>query len=248
MSENEQNQENNEVPEQQQEQQQEVPQDRPEENYKAELERKNREIERLRLLAVERQEQPKQRDPNNMRTWSDHELKAVIYTNDPNWLHAKDEANEIMLDRKVDARLARQAETHRRVSADLELKQKFPEAADPSSELSSKIEEVISKYDLDKSPAGRLVAAKLAASELNQGKNSSDAIARQKEADRIARVKGQMVDGDRAKPTTSDTKNLDEKRKTLADKLMSSKENQQVDAISEILKDRGMSQKEFFKK
>src|ERR1051326_152678 len=221
--------------------------DRPEENYKAEIERKNREIERLRMLAVQRQEQPKQRDPNDLKTWADHELKAVVNSNDPSVMPYKDQANEILLDRKVDARLARQAETHKRVTADLELKQQFPESLDPTSELSSKIDELTEKYDLDKSPAGRLVAAKLAASELNRGKDASSARAEKTEKDRVAALKANMVDGDRPAPTESG-RNLDAKRKELADKLVSGKEGQQVDALSQILKDRGMDQNSFFNK
>lgn len=218
----------------------EVQPDRPEENFKAELDRKNREIERLRMLAMQRQEQPKQRDPNDLKTWGDHELKAIVHSNDPSVMPYKDQANEILLDRKVDARLARQAETNKRVSAELELKQKFPDAADPTSELSSKIDELTSKYDLDKSPAGRLVAAKLAASELTQGKTSSDARKAKEEKDRVAGVKGQLVDGDRPKPTETSNKTLEEK--ALKEKFLSEKPDG-FEAVSKWLDGSGLRER-----
>ena len=210
-------------------------------NREAELDRKNREIERLRLLTVQRQEQPKQRDPNDIRTWSDHELRAIVNSNDSSVLPYKEQANELLLDRKVDARLARQAETNKRVRADLELKEKFPEALDPVSPLSVKIDELTTKYDLDKSPAGRLVAAKLAASELNQGKSASDALKDKQEQDRVARVKGQMVDGDRPKSTAPNKSDL-EKNKDLREKFLSEKSDGHK-AVTEWMDDTGLRDK-----
>lgn len=223
--------------------------DRPIENYKAEIERKNRELERVRMELAARDAAPKVRDPNDMRTWPEHELKAVLNTQDPQYAQARDQASEILLDRKVDARLARKEETNKRVSAEMQLRSQFPEALDPASELAIKMDKIIEENDLSKTPAGRLVAAKLAAAELNQGKNASDAIGRKKENDRVANVKSQLVDGDRPKPTDSPDASLESKRKDLKDGLMDSRhEGRQVDALSKILHDRGFSQDKFFSK
>lgn len=222
--------------------------DRPEQNYRAELERKTRELERMRQELAMRQQEPLKRDPNDISTWSDHELKAILNSNDPSVIPYKERANDVLLDRKVDARLARERETSKRVTAEMQLRQQFPEALDPSSELAVKMDQIMTENDLSKTPAGRLVAAKLAAAELKQDKNSSDARGRKIEQDRVSRVKGQMVDGDRSKPTDNDG-NLDNKRKELADKLMDSKhEENQVDAVGQILKDRGLTKESFFKR
>ncbi len=223
--------------------------DRPEVNYKAELERKSREIERMRMELAARDAAPKVKDPNDMRTWPEHELKAVLSTQDPQYAQARDQANEILLDRKVDARLARKEETNKRVTAEMQLRSQFPEALDPASELAIKMDKIIEENDLSKTPAGRLVAAKLAATELNQGKNASDAQGRKKESDRVATVKSQLVDGDRPKPTENKDVNLESKRNELKDGLMDSRhEGRQVDALSKILNDRGFSQDKFFTK
>lgn len=224
--------------------------DRPAENYRAELERKNREIERIRAELASREAQPRAKDPNDLRTWPDHELKAVL--RDSQFAQYHDQVNDILLDRKLDARMAVREETNKRVSAEMQLREKFPDALDPSSDLAVRMEKIIQENDLSKSPAGRLVAAKLASAEINQGKNSSDARGRKIEKDRVASVKSQMVDGDRPKPTQNDSKNLDEKRKDLAEKLTKAgqkgHENASTEAMSEILKDRFGSRDDFFNK
>jgi len=231
----------------------EVKDERPEINYRAELDRKNRELERARMELASRSQEPAKRDPNDIKTWSDHEIKAIINSNDPSVLPYKDQAHEVLLDRRVEATLAKRAETDKRVHADLELRSKYPESLDPSSEMSIKMDQLIRENDLSKTPAGRLVAARLAAAELNQDKSTSDAKGRKVEKDRVTSVKSQMVDGDRPKSTPNDV-NLDEKRKSLSEKLMNgsqpgrSNEKDQVDAISEILRDRGLNRDSFFKR
>lgn len=225
--------ENKEVEQKQEEVTPEVPEvkdDRPEINYKAELERKNRELERARMELASRQNEPQKRDPNDLKTWSENELKAIINSNDPSVLPYKDQAHDILLDRKVDARLAKQQETDKRVRADLELRSKYPEALDPASELSMKMDELIKEHDLSRTPAGRLVAAKLAATELNRGKNVSNARGQKAEKDRLANVKGQLVDGDRPKPTETNP----DKQKNLREKLLNEKSTSH-NAMSEFL-------------
>lgn len=246
---------NKEVEQKEEEVTQEVPEvkdDRPEINYKAELERKNRELERVRMELASRQQEPVKRDPNDLKTWNEHELKAIINSNDPSVLPYKDQAHDILLDRKVDARLAKQQETNKRVHADLELRNKYPEALDPTSELSMKIDQLMTEHDLSRTPAGRLVAAKLAAAELNQGKNVSNAKGQKAEKDRVASVKSQMVDGDRPKSTDNNV-NLDEKRKSLAEKLINTNkagnaEKESNSAMNEIIQDRFGGREGFFGK
>lgn len=190
-------------------------------NREAELARKNREIERMRTELAMRQNEPVKRDQNDISTWADHELKTIVNSNDPSVMPYKEKANEILLDRKVDARLARKLETEKKVTAEMQLRQQFPEALDPSSDLAIKMDQIISEHDLSKTPAGRLVAAKLAAAELGQGKNTSDAKKTKSEQNRVTRVKGQMVDGDRPKPTGNESS--PDKQKAFKEKLLSEK-------------------------
>lgn len=130
----------------------------------------------------------------------------------------------------------------KRALSDLELKTKYPDALDPSSELSVKMEQVMYDYDLQKSPAGRLAAAKIAAAELGKGRSTSTAKERKAEANRIASVKGQMVDGDRSKPTagTDPKKTEDLENKIRTEGITS------ADGVAEALKARGMDRNSFF--
>lgn len=220
----------------------EVKEDRPEVNYQAELARKNAELARLRAEVAEKQSPPK-RDPADITTWTDNELKMLRNSNDPSVAQYKEQADEILLERKVKAIQAREYENRRREESKAELERQYPESADPSSEFSLKLEKVMRDYDLSRTPSGRLVAAKIVAAE---GKTSKE-LAQKKESNRVNRVKNQMVDGDRPKPTESN-KDLDSKKKELTDKLTSGKESQQVEAISDYLKSRRMTQDEFFKR
>ncbi len=221
---------------------QEVKQDRPEENYKAELARKNAriaELERERLSAVE---QPVKRDQNDITTWSDAELKMLRNSPDANLATYREQADDLLLERKVKAMQAKEYEARRREEAQSKLMAEHPEAMDSSSEFGRKVEQVMKEYDLSRTPAGRLVAAKIVAAE---GKVSK-ATGQNKETDRVSRVKANMVDGDRPKPT--ETKNPSDS-KELKDKLMNTKNEQgQIDAVGQILKDRGINRDNFFKK
>lgn len=218
--------------------------ERPEENYKAELARKNAEIARLRAEKESYSAQPeRKRDPADITTWSDNELRMLKNSNDPSVAAYKDQADELLLERKVKAIQAREYENRRKEEAKAKLEAEHPEALDPTSEFSMKVEKVMREYDLSRTPAGRLVAAKIVAAE---GK-ASKAKGQDNEASRVSRVKGQMVDGDRPKPTDKG-KDLESKRKSLSEDLLFGKENRQVEAISEIMKDRGMTRESFFKK
>lgn len=226
----------------------EVTKERPEENWKAELARKNAEIDRLRSQVDSvRHTEETRRDPADIRTWTDQELKMLKNSADPSVMAYKDQADEILLERKVRAIQARERNEERRIASDLELRSKYPEALDPSSEFSARLEHTLHEYDLSKTPAGRLVAAKIVAAELEKGANKSDVKARKNEQERVSRVKGQMVDGDRAKPTETGVSPAD--REALKNDLMDSKhEDKQVAAVSKILKDRGLTQENLFGK
>lgn len=223
----------------------EVKEDRPEINYKAELARKNAEIERLRLEMVSRNQQPSKRDPNDISTWSDHELRML--KKDPQFAQYHDQADDLLLERKASAILAKNKEAEKRVNADMTLRKEFPEALDPTSEFSTRMEHVIQEYDLAKTPAGRLAAAKMVALELKKGQSTAEARARKNETDRVTRVKSELVDGDRAKPTTESV-NPDQKKKELQDKLGDTRRpDRQAEAVSDYLKSRGMTRDKFFK-
>jgi hypothetical protein len=220
----------------------EVKEERPEVNYQVELARKNAELARLRAEVDERKSPPK-RDPADITTWTDQELKMLRNSTDASVAQYKEQADDVLLERKVRAIRAKESENQKREEYSSKVSELYPEANDPTSEFSAKMEKVMRDYDLHRTPAGRLAAAKIVASE----GNASDAKAKKNEADRVARVKSQMVDGDRAKPIES-SKAPDEKAKDLESKLLSGKENQQVAAVSQILKDRGMDRQNFFGK
>lgn len=215
--------------------------DRPEANYKAELQRRRVSEEKLRQeLDSLKKSTVQKRDPNDLATWADHELKAVKYSNDPKILPLKDEADDILTERKFDRLREKERMQEKRAFADIELKRSYPDAQDPESALSAKMEEVMHEYDLQKSPAGRLAAAKIAASELGLGKSKTDAKARKAEADRVARVKGNMVDGDRAKSASGESPK--KKAEDIADRIRSEKSTDHQ-GIGDLLDSRGVRDK-----
>lgn len=220
--------------------------DRPEENWKAELARKNVEIDRLRSqMESARQSDAQRRDPADIRTWTDHELKMLKNSNDPSVSGYKDQADEILLERKVHAIRSRERNEERRIAADLELRSSYPEALDPSSEFSSRLEKTLYDYDLVKTPAGRLVAAKIVAAEMGKDSSKSEAKGRKNEADRVSRVKNQMVDGDRPKPADgNEGKMSPDKRKQLEERTIKGDDL----AVAELLKEKGLTRDSLFGK
>lgn len=191
--------------------------DRPEVNYQAELARKNAEIQRLRAERETLSAQPVKRDQSDLTTWTDGELKMLRNSNDASVAQYKDQADEILLERKVRAIQARDYETRKREETRKTLETEYPETADPHSEFSVKMEKVMQEYDLHKTPAGRLAAAKIVSAE---GKNAQSK-GQTKESKRVTSVKGQMVDGDRPKPTEVKDPN---DTKALKDKLLKEKD------------------------
>jgi hypothetical protein len=131
----------------------------------------------------------------------------------------------------------------KRALSDIELRTKYPEALDPASEMSVKMEQVMFDLDLQKSPAGRLAAAKIVAAEMGKGRSKTTAQERKAEADRIARVKGQMVDGDRSRSTEggSPAKKVEEIEARVKKESLT-----QADGFGEALKHAGIDRSSFF--
>lgn len=220
--------------------------DRPERNYKAEIDRKNRENERLRQeLEHAKNNSVQKRDQNDLSTWSDHELKAISNSNDPSVLQYKEQVNDILLERKVMHIRERERMQEKRALSDVEIRSKYPEALDPTSEFALKMEEVMYQFDLQKSPAGRLAAAKIVAADLGKGRSKASALDRKQEESRVRDVKTRMVDGDRSKPTGSESP---KKAQELEDKIRNGDERTSMNALGDVLKQRGISRDDFFRK
>ncbi len=221
--------------------------DRPEINYKAELERRKASEERLRQeLEAEKAKQVQRRDQNDISTWSDLELKALKNSNDPSVLPYKDQAEEILLERKVKQIRERERMSEKRATTEITLRTQFPEALDPSSEFSAKMEQVMYDYDLQKSPAGRLAAAKIVAAEYQKGTGKMDAAGRKKEEARLKDVKQTLPEGDRPDPRSSIPNN----KKTEDNlKIINNTKARHEDvgaAMGDLLKEKGMDIKKFF--
>lgn len=213
----------------------EVVDDRPAINYRKELERKNQELEKLRqAMEASKQDTIKKRDPQDMTTWTDHELKSIINSNDPTVLPFKDQVQDILLERRIASIREKERLQDKRALADLELKTKYPEALDSSSKFALAMEQVMYEYDLQKSPAGRLAAARIVAAETKGAKKNSTALARESEKSRVREVRGQMVDGDRAKPTQ------DAPNKKDLNQAVSSEGVGKADALGKLLDQKGL--------
>lgn len=217
---------------------QKVADDRPERNYQAELARKNREVEQMRAKMAAMEANTMQRkDPNDLSTYSDNELRAIKSSNDPSVLPYKEQAEDILVERKLQRMREKERQEEKRVNAEMKLRSSYPQALDPSSEFALEMEQVIYDLDLSKSPAGRLAAAEIVAR--RKGTLAADAKGRKAEADRIASVKGQLVDGDRPKPPTNEAL---QKSKDLKERAAKG----DMDAFSEMLKSKGISADKFF--
>ena len=181
-----------------------------EKNLKAENARKALEIQRLRdEMASSRQ--PKQvTDVNDPSTWKDHELKAAL--KDPNWAHMHDAAQEEIETRRMKRFLLQREEETLHMNSELERQQKYPETLDPTHPMAVKMTELMHSYRLSNTPAGRLVAARLAASELKPSK--AVAAGREQERNRQADVKANFQgDPSRPAPKVSDKTKLEELKK-----------------------------------
>lgn len=224
----------------------EVQEGRPERNWKAEMARKDAELARLRAMAAKKSEPSQVKDPNDLNTWGDHELKAVLHSNDPQALPLKPQIEEILMDRRIAKVYEKREAEAKKIISETRLSKEYPQALDPQSDFALKMEEVIEEYGLSKSPAGRLAAAKIVASDMKTGSSNADAKGRKAEANRVARVKGQMVDGDRSKSVESSKPKKQED--LLRDLNTGNSEEAKAKALGEILKSRGMTRESFFKR
>ncbi len=213
----------------------EVEQERPEINYKAELARKNEEISRLRAEREAESAKPKY-DVNDISTWSDNDLKLLRNSPAPEHARYKEQADELLLERKVRAIQARDMENRKKEEASSKVSEMYPEASDPTSEFSRNMEKVMKEYDLHRTPAGRLAAAKIVAAE---GKTSKSKAEKQ-ESDRVARVKGQLVEGDKAKST--DAKSPEKEKQNLKDKIFNEKSTD-TSGTSDWINQKGLREK-----
>lgn len=215
--------------------------DRPEVNYKAEIERHKRDNERLRQELAKRDVPTgeRKRDSNDITTWPNHELKMLMKSADASIPQSiKDQAEDLLLERKVQAIRERDKEVEHRVKADVRLQTEYPEAMDSSSKLALRMEQVMAEYNLPKSPTGRLAAAKIATADLD----TSDVKRRKNESTRITRVKGEMADGDR--PKSADGANSQKKVEEIEKGVIRGEQK----AFNEALKFKGLTRDSFFGK
>ncbi len=192
--------------------------ERPELNYLKEIERHKADKERYRQeLEAEKNKQVQRRDQNDISTWSDLELKALAKSNDPSVIAYKEQAEDLLLERKVKQIRERERISEKRAITEVTLRTQYPEALDPTSEFSRRMEEVIFELDLQKSPAYRLAAAKIVAAEFQQGTGKTDAAGRKKEEARLKDVKQTLSEGDRPDPRINlpDTKKDEEHLKII---------------------------------
>jgi hypothetical protein len=184
------------------------------ENAKAENARKTQEIQRLREEAEARQKPADTFNPQDLTTWKDHELKAVL--KDQQYVAIHDQAQELLEKRRFQRFQAEREESTLRVNAELERQKEYPETFDPAHPMSVRMNQLMRENHLDRTPAGRLVAARLAASELEKSK--AVAAGRKQEQDRQADVNASYQgESRRPVPTASDKAKLEElKKKAMA--------------------------------
>ncbi len=175
--------------------------DRPEINYKAELERRRANEERLqRELEAERSKQVKRYDANDITTWSDTELYALKNSQDPNHLAYKQKAEDELMERKIERGIEKRQSLEKRGRAEATLRTQYPEALNPYSEFAQAMESVINELNLEKSPASRLAAAEIVAARSSKGSGKTSAAERKAEEARLKDVKQTLSEGDRPDP------------------------------------------------
>jgi hypothetical protein len=171
-----------------------------EKNLKAEARRKAEEIQRLRdeLQAAKSQQAY---NPNDLTTWKDNELKAVM--RDPQYAHLHDQAENILDKRKFNRFIKEQTHLSARQQSELERQKNFPETLDPSHPTTLRMQEILNQNPgLDQTPTGLLIAAKIAASESKVKK--AEVTGRKKEQDRQADVKASYSGENRPAPVATD--------------------------------------------
>jgi hypothetical protein len=180
-------------------------------NAKAENIRKTQELQKLREQTDSRNAPAKQKfDPTDLSTWNDIELKAVL--KDPQYAAIQTQAEELLDKRRFQRYHAEQEESKLRVNAELERQKRFPETLDPSHPMAIRMSELMHLHRLDRTPAGYLVAAELAASQFKQQKAS--AAGRKLEQSRQTDVKVNFQgEASRPAPKVSDKSKVEELKK-----------------------------------
>lgn len=189
----------------------EVVESEREKNLKAENSRKTQEIQRLREeLDAKKPKAQEKFNPQDLTTWKDHELKAVM--KDQQYAALHDQASELLEHRRFQRFHNEREESLLRMNAELERQKKYPETLDPTHPMAVRMSELMLQHRLDHTPSGRLVAAQLAASELKQQK--AVAAGRKQEQNRQADVNANFS-GEAARPTpkVSDKNKLEELKK-----------------------------------
>lgn len=185
-------------------------------NAKAENSRKTQEIQRLREEVDAKHSKPAENvfNPQDLTTWKDHELKAVM--KDPQYVALHDQANELLERRRFQRFQAEKDESQLRMNTELERQKEYPETFDPTNPMAVRMSELMHQYRLANNPAGRLVAARLAHSEAKTEK--ARAVGRKEEQDRQADVKANFQgDAVRPAPKVSDKVKAEElKKKAMA--------------------------------
>lgn len=184
------------------------------ENARAENSRKAQELQRLREELDNKvvSKADPAFNPQDLTTWKDHELKAVL--KDPQYAALHDQATELLEKRRFQRFHAEREESLLRMNTELERQKKYPETFDPMHPMAVRMSELMNQHRLGNTPSGRLVAAQLAHSEMLQTK--ARAAGRKQEQDRQADVKANFQgESGRSAPVKSD-KVKDEELKKLA--------------------------------
>lgn len=192
----------------------EVQETEREKNLKAENTRKALEIQRLRE-ELETKARPSQNESTaptggvDLTQYRDIELKAEL--KNPATIHLHDAIEEELQSRRFRRFQAAEAEKNLRLSSESERTQFYPETLDPTHPMSIKMSELMQAYHLSHNPAGRLLAARLASSELE--KQKALAAGRKLELDRQADVNANFNGGARPAPKVRDTAKLEDLKK-----------------------------------
>lgn len=176
-----------------------------EKNLKAETRRKQEELIRLREENERlRNVQPVSEVENidkQLRRMNDRELDG--YLNNAQYANLHIAIREIQDERKYDRYHAKKEEQRARLDAEIEVETKFPEVLVPTHPMALKTKELLRLHHLENHPQGRLIAARLAASELKQSK--ANAAGRKAEQNRQADVKANFGgESGRPAPKVSD--------------------------------------------
>jgi hypothetical protein len=183
------------------------------ENAKAENARKAQELHRVREELDARSSVNKETvfNPQDITTWKDHELKAVL--KDPQYAAIHDQATELLDRRRFQRFQAEREESTLRMKAELDRKKNFPDTLNPTHPMAIRMEEVMQEHRLERTPAGKLAAAKIAHLEMEHAKNLEAGRKAAEEKARQEALKSNVTGGGRPAPKISDVKKMEELKK-----------------------------------